>query len=227
MIAQSAPPVSPSVVEALDEPWRRETELVFGRKLDVRAPHVLVGVEDVDVLRAGLVGLACDRARERRVLEQRVDAERLARLQIQADLHRQACVLLESLVVQARRRTIAGRCRPPVRCPVDCRAVKPLACLVAVVALVAACGGGGTKLATRDKTRACLIAQNVRLGGPLDFVATTATGGALRAHLADNDMTIVFGATLADADNIRPGLSPVPCPERRHRRRAAAAGERR
>jgi hypothetical protein len=80
--------------------------------------------------------------------------------------------------------------------------VKPLVCLVAVVALVAACGGGGTKLASRDQTRACLVEHRVRLGGALDFVATTATGGALKAHLADNDVTVVFGATLADADNI-------------------------
>ena len=80
--------------------------------------------------------------------------------------------------------------------------MKPLVCLVAVVALVAACGGGDAKLAGREQTHACLVAHHVRLGGPLDFVATTATGGALKAHLADNDVTIVFGATLADADNI-------------------------
>jgi phage terminase large subunit-like protein len=47
-----------------------------------------------------------------------------------------------------------------------------------------------------------LTADGIRLGGGLDFVATTATGGALRAHLADNDVTVVFGATTADADNI-------------------------
>ena len=80
--------------------------------------------------------------------------------------------------------------------------MKPLVCLLAVVALVAACGGGGTKLATLEKTRTCLIAHHVSLGGQLDFVATTATGGALRAHLAKNVATVVFGATLADADNI-------------------------
>jgi hypothetical protein len=81
--------------------------------------------------------------------------------------------------------------------------VKPLACLLVVVTLAAiSCGGKGTKLSSRAKTRTCLIADGVRLGGALDFVATTATGGALRAHLAGNDATVVFGATLADADNI-------------------------
>ena len=49
--------------QPLDEPRRRVAELVLGRVLDVRAPDVLVGVEDVDVPRAGRVGLACDRAR--------------------------------------------------------------------------------------------------------------------------------------------------------------------
>ena len=80
--------------------------------------------------------------------------------------------------------------------------MKPLVCLLAVAAVVASCGGGGTKLASQEKTRACLTTRGVRLGGPLDFVATTATGGALRAQLENNNVTIVFGATVADADNI-------------------------
>jgi hypothetical protein len=80
--------------------------------------------------------------------------------------------------------------------------VKLVVCLVAVAVLTAACGGSSVKLASRDKTRSCLVSDNVRLGGALDFVATTATGGAFKAHLADNDVTVVFGATVADADNI-------------------------
>jgi phage terminase large subunit-like protein len=68
--------------------------------------------------------------------------------------------------------------------------------------LAAGCGGSGVKLASQDKTRACLVSHGVRLGGALDFVATTATGGAFKAHLADNEVTVVFGATVADADNI-------------------------
>jgi len=80
--------------------------------------------------------------------------------------------------------------------------VKLLACLLAIATLAVSCGGEDTKLSSLEKTRACLTADGIRLGGGLDFVATTATGGALRAHLADNDVTVVFGATTADADNI-------------------------
>jgi hypothetical protein len=72
-----------------------------------------------------------------------------------------------------------------------------------LVLLVAACGGsGGSGLYSLQKTRACLSAKHVKLGGPLDFVATTATGGALRATLPTNFVTIAFGATATDADNI-------------------------
>src|SRR3954452_2678397 len=72
-----------------------------------------------------------------------------------------------------------------------------------LVLLLAACGGsGGSKLYSLQKTRACLTAKHVALGGPLDFVATTATGGALKAHLPPNFVTVVFGATVGDANNI-------------------------
>jgi hypothetical protein len=72
-----------------------------------------------------------------------------------------------------------------------------------LVLLASACGGSGSSaLYTLQKTRACLSANHVKLGGALDFVATTATGGALKAHLPSNFVTIVFGATIADADNI-------------------------
>jgi hypothetical protein len=69
--------------------------------------------------------------------------------------------------------------------------------------LLAGCGGsGGSHLYTLQKTHDCLRAKHVALGGALDFVATTATGGALRAHLTPNFVTITFGATTADANNI-------------------------
>ena len=42
----------------------------------------------------------------------------------------------------------------------------------------------------------------MRLGGPLDFVATTATGGAVQAHFASNFVTLVFGDTVDKADNL-------------------------
>ncbi len=67
---------------------------------------------------------------------------------------------------------------------------------------LAACGGSGQHLYSLQKTQSCLTAKHIRLGGTLDFVATTATGGALRAHLSGEFVTIAFGATVADADNI-------------------------
>jgi hypothetical protein len=73
-----------------------------------------------------------------------------------------------------------------------------------MVVLLAGCGkpSSSTSYSLRKTTR-CLEAHHVRLGGQLDFVATTATGGATKAHLADgNFVTIVFGATLDDANNI-------------------------
>ena len=82
----------------MHEPWRRPPESVVRRGLDVGAAHVLVGVVDIDVPRTGAVGLACDRARERRVLDERPDRERLPRLEVQPDVHGQACVRLEPRV---------------------------------------------------------------------------------------------------------------------------------
>jgi hypothetical protein len=52
------------------------------------------------------------------------------------------------------------------------------------------------------KSSACLRQDGVALGGQLDFVATTATGGAVRVRLRDNSLTLVFGQTESDADNI-------------------------
>jgi len=80
--------------------------------------------------------------------------------------------------------------------------VRLVAVLVLAVLLLASCGNGSGKLYSLEKTRSCLIGKNVRLGGPLDFVATTATGGALKAHPGSNAVTVVFGQTVADADNI-------------------------
>jgi hypothetical protein len=81
--------------------------------------------------------------------------------------------------------------------------VKRLAAMLGAMCLLAAsCGGSGVHLATATKTRACLVGAGVRIGGQLDFVASTATGGAFKAHFPDDDVTVVFGETVADADNI-------------------------
>jgi hypothetical protein len=77
---------------------------------------------------------------------------------------------------------------------------------IAIVALLAAgtlagCGKS-TPHYTVAKTSDCLRQAGASLGGQLDFVATTATGGATRAHLRDNSLTLAFGQTQGDADNI-------------------------
>jgi hypothetical protein len=80
--------------------------------------------------------------------------------------------------------------------------VKLVVLLVVAALLAASCGKDGRKTYSLAKTRVCLGDKRVRLGGQLDFVATTATGGALKAKLGPNFVTIVFGETAADADNI-------------------------
>jgi hypothetical protein len=80
--------------------------------------------------------------------------------------------------------------------------VRLVAVLVLAAFVLASCGNGSGKLYALDSTRSCLMKQHVRLGGQLDFVATTATGGALKAHPSSNFVTVVFGQTQADADAI-------------------------
>ncbi len=86
------------LAQPLDEPRRRVVEQVLAGQFDVRASHVLVGVEHVDVFRSGVVRLARDRAGERRMLDQRVDPEDLARLKVEPDLNDKARIALETLV---------------------------------------------------------------------------------------------------------------------------------
>lgn len=80
--------------------------------------------------------------------------------------------------------------------------MKLVAALILVTALVSSCGSGSSKHYTLQKTKRCLVAGHVRVGPALDFVATTATGGALKAHLGANFVTVVFGQTQVDANNI-------------------------
>jgi hypothetical protein len=68
--------------------------------------------------------------------------------------------------------------------------------------LVAAAGCGGTKAYSLEKTRACLVKHGVRIGGKLDFVASTATGGAFVAHVHDNFVTVVLSDSTGDAKQI-------------------------
>jgi hypothetical protein len=73
---------------------------------------------------------------------------------------------------------------------------------IVLAGLVAGCGGSSSHLYTLEKATTCLKKQPVRLGGPLDFVASTATGGAVKVHTKDNFLTLVFGSSISDANNI-------------------------
>ncbi len=77
-----------------------------------------------------------------------------------------------------------------------------LALGTAFAALLAGCGQSTPHNYSLGKTKACLAAKPVQLGGNLDFVASTSTGGALKVHTSDNFVTLVFGRTVADADNV-------------------------
>jgi len=72
---------------------------------------------------------------------------------------------------------------------------------LALLALVAA-GCGGKTTYSVAKTRSCLQARGAQIGSKLDFVASTATGGAFSASLGDNSVKLVFGATQDDAKQI-------------------------
>ena len=63
-------------------------------------------------------------------------------------------------------------------------------------------GCGSSKDYSLADTRACLEARGVQIGGDLDFVASTATGGAFVAKLGDNSVKVVFGETESDAEQI-------------------------
>lgn len=72
---------------------------------------------------------------------------------------------------------------------------------VAVAVLVGGCGSQANY--SRAKTRACLESNDVRIGGKLDFVASTATDGAFVAHLDDrNFATVLFGEDESDAEEL-------------------------
>ena len=74
--------------------------------------------------------------------------------------------------------------------------------LLALVALLAAGCGGGKKSYSVAKTRSCLDQRGAQIGSKLDFIASTATGGAFSAALGDNSVKLVFGATEDDARQI-------------------------
>jgi hypothetical protein len=83
--------------------------------------------------------------------------------------------------------------------------VKRVALGASLILLVAACGKGGTTLYTRAATSACLQKAGYMprsVSSSSDFVANSATGGAFSVALTDNQVTVSFGETVTDADNI-------------------------
>ena len=80
-----------------------------------------------------------------------------------------------------------------------------LATLVVAAVVVSGCGSGGSSLYTREATADCLTQAGLHpkpVTEAADFVANSATGGAFAVKLADNEVTVSFGETVADADNI-------------------------
>ena len=78
--------------------------------------------------------------------------------------------------------------------------------MIAGLALTAAaCGGPGTSTYTKQASTVCFTKAGVKTSpvtNTTDFVANSATGGALQARLKDNFVTVSFGLTPKDADNI-------------------------
>ena len=87
----------------------------------------------------------------------------------------------------------------PITLPPVARAALLVGTLVLVL-LVAGCGG--TTTYTLPKTKACLVDRSARIGGKLDFVASTAPGGAFKANLGDNSVVIAFGQNTDGAQQL-------------------------
>lgn len=71
--------------------------------------------------------------------------------------------------------------------------------------LAAACGPPGPKKYNEAKTRACVIAQHLKVSAPpaTDFIANTALGGSFRAKFRDrNWVTVSFGDTVDNAKQL-------------------------
>jgi hypothetical protein len=80
--------------------------------------------------------------------------------------------------------------------------MRRVALLSMVLIGLTAAGCGGSKSYSLEDTKACLKARGARIGGKLDFVASTATGGAFVASFGQNSVKVVFGETVGDAEGI-------------------------
>ncbi|HEY8723750.1 MAG TPA: hypothetical protein VIL92_07805 [Gaiellaceae bacterium] len=85
--------------------------------------------------------------------------------------------------------------------------MKPFVVIALVAFLAAGCGGGSTNSSvyTLAATKQCIetklgVHKFPALGD--DFVASTASGGAVRIRLADNAVTVLFGESANEANNL-------------------------
>jgi len=77
-----------------------------------------------------------------------------------------------------------------------------VALLLLLALTLAACGPAREPTYDVEKTKSCLAEKGAKVGGRLDFVASTATGGAFHVTLPANELTIAFGETTSDAEQI-------------------------
>ena len=85
--------------------------------------------------------------------------------------------------------------------------MKPFALIALLAFAVAGCVGGSTSSSvyTLAATKQCIETNlGIHSFPPLgdDFVASTASGGALRIRLADNAVTVLFGESANEASNL-------------------------
>ena len=79
----------------------------------------------------------------------------------------------------------------------------PRAAVLVLAFVAASCGGGGEREYGRDRTMFCLRdagAQTSFEDEDLDYIAQEAGRGALRARLADQEVTISFERSSSDAE---------------------------
>lgn len=80
-----------------------------------------------------------------------------------------------------------------------------MAVIAGVALVLVACGKPGETLYTRQATSDCLTKDGLHpsaIATTSDFVADSATGGAFHVKLPQNEVTVSFGLTQTDADNI-------------------------
>ncbi|HWE82564.1 MAG TPA: hypothetical protein VG265_13020 [Gaiellaceae bacterium] len=97
-----------------------------------------------------------------------------------------------------------------------------LAVAVAILGGAAGCGsrpaGSGPPsvaappIFARTATRSCLVARGVPIGGTVDFVGSTASGGAFVAHFGRRSVTVAFGLSISEGETLQAGYRRLSAP---------------